>query len=247
MKFLRNLLIASALLAGSTAHAVIIDFQAMADRTYADTDKNYGESAWQPLNSSIATEFGVDVKFQGWHDTDVVYAYLDSNTAGLGVCGTLNDINDANTKMFNGNNLCDPSSDDNVTMYERITIVAMEDIIIDGIWFNNNHDPDESLVGDTITIGGVDVTFDVGDIDGGVHPRDTNFLYSGPISGPISLLAGETLDIAYYMGDSYLTQLHGDQFYITKIDVRAVPEPGTLALLGAGLLGLGLTRRRRTS
>ncbi len=123
------------------------------------------------------------------------------------------------------------------------SIVAMEDIIIDGIWFNNNHDPDESLVGDTITIGGVDVTFDVGDIDGGVHPRDTNFLYSGPIS----LLAGETLDIAYYMGDSYLTQLHGDQFYITKIDVRAVPEPGTLALLGAGLLGLGLTRRRRTS
>ena len=36
----------------------------------------------------------------------------------------------------------------------------------------------------------------------------------------------------------------GDPLLLTSMSPRAVPEPGTLALLGLGLLGLGVTRRR---
>jgi len=36
-------------------------------------------------------------------------------------------------------------------------------------------------------------------------------------------------------------------FVLTQIDIPAAPEPGTLALLGLGLAGLGCSRRRKVN
>src|SRR5688572_27925258 len=47
--------------------------------------------------------------------------------------------------------------------------------------------------------------------------------------------------VASLLGDFYI----GGSKLVVSGDQRAVPEPGTLALLGAALLGFGMLRRRR--
>jgi hypothetical protein len=50
-----------------------------------------------------------------------------------------------------------------------------------------------------------------------------------------------SVTVASLFGDFYI----GGSELIVKGDHRAVPEPGTLALLGGALLGFGMLRRRR--
>ena len=88
------------------------------------------------------------------------FAYLDSGNAGLGVCKTLDGSPAGNTAHPGSTaNLCEPSSNDNVKSGETLHFVFNQAFVINGIWFNNNHDTDFSLLGDKIKIGGSSHTF----------------------------------------------------------------------------------------
>ncbi|NCF73321.1 MAG: PEP-CTERM sorting domain-containing protein [Gammaproteobacteria bacterium] len=64
--------------------------------------------------------------------------------------------------------------------------------------------------------------------------------FSGTDSGGLDMSAPYSLSI-------YAAITHNDSFSITSFgyEVTTVPEPGTLALLGIGLLGMGLVARKK--
>jgi len=229
MKFLKLFVAAPILISISAANAAIIDFVNM-----TESSSGLGESAWTTL-SIVDSEFTLDIT--GIKDGQAATAYLDWGHAGLGVCGLAGTTNLNTARPGNRGNICWQGSDDNVTTNESLSFMFDTNVVVDKIWFNNTHDPDRYFVApDLVTIDGTDYL----GVGNGYAPTTSYSGYNSSVDnwlGSFSVNANSAFTIAY----------NNEQFYVSGMEVHAVPEPSVIALFAAGLLGLGFAARRRQS
>ena len=215
-------LAAAALLMTSAANAATFNFVDLANAQIT-------EQGYQPY---VTSDDGITVTASGrsFDGNSNYYAYLDkgtgSNAAGLGVCKTSN---------------CNGQADDNVTLNELLNLSFSELVKITSITFRN---------------GGHGTVFNGNSgyaVDDPTATTVVEFSAFDP-EAPLALinLAGTSFQfIAGSTWQGVTTETDQFRLYISSItverssDIPEVPEPGTIGLLGLGLVGLGMRFRRR--
>ena len=104
-------------------------------------------------------------------------------------------------------------------------------------------------LGDTFTAYIVDslTTFSVG----APFEYTTTSAGAGSVSFDLSALVGTTLGLEFHLTSSVYNATHPTTVTVSNLQLleapTAVPEPGTMAMFGLGLAGLGFARRRKTA
>lgn len=151
------------------------------------------------------------------------------DAGGYSCAGGLAVLDDANSP-FNGR-FATPEGAGNSNWLDSFDSQVMTLTVDPGYTSIGFYMTDPNDMGGRLTVGGVTFTFD--DIFGSAQP-DGSVYY-------ISLYDEAGLgDIVFYTNDE------SDGYGIDNVTVGRVPEPGTLALLGLGLVGVGLSRRRKS-
>lgn len=214
---------------------------------------------------------GLSVTASGFNagDNSQIYnAYLDSSwfhtgpgapggNGGLGVC-----------KKLNAMDQCRPSSDDNVSSYESLRLIFNQEVTIDQMVFRNGNHGEDFRGQFTVAIGSdPETTYDL------THIFDTQLAGTDFIFTNINSAAspGHYKHRHRYNKRRHNWYRHGDEdenrhgnrhghgygynfnekneyldeFYISSMEVSAVPVPAAVWLFASGLLGLaGFARRR---
>lgn len=173
-------------------------------------------------------------------------AYLDDvsggRPGGLGVCSN----NADGTSGLNGANQCTDRSDDNITATEWVTLdFGLNTVSNIGTWtFNDgSHNPlptngsgTQSFLVAYDIAGSEPDPFNV-DPAGGIFEA----IFDNPTAFPNVPASFSSITFAFNN-----TGVNAQQFYISgATGINAVPLPGSVALLGAGLFGMGMVGRLR--
>ena len=163
------------------------------------------------------------------------FAYLDWGNAGLGVCKDIS--GSAGAHPGSGSNRCDPGSDDNVTDHEYLEITFDQDVRVDNLWFNNNHDNGFGS-GDKVTIGVGPLAMLLDD-GGGLFPGTHFDVEKGWADGPNGI---GSFDVK--LGEKLWVAFNNEQFYLSAMEISPVPVPAAIWLFGTALIGfIGMGRR----
>lgn len=217
-EFIKAIVASIFLLIISPVRANIIDFISMTEMA-----GGYGEGAWSTLPVTSGTTSLWITGHSGTDDDNAQFAYLDWGKAGLGVCKDviapgMVDVAHPGNKANN----CNPGNDDNTTRGEYLQFVFNKRVVVQNIWFNNNHDGG-FVAGDKVSIAG--------------NPYNVATGYAGGVNGigTFAVNAFSPLSVGYY----------NKQFYVSAIEFAEVAEPSSSIIFALGLISLFYVRRQK--